>query len=314
MELCGKPLDGELELINKYTRRNLTADEVYVFSAVLCDNEIDRDFERFSVESLKALEKLFVGVTGVLDHNPESRNQSARIFSCKTEAVRDKFTSDGQPYYRLCARAYMPKSNSNKDFILALDSGIKKEVSVGCSVKKRICSVCGGDIYACEHVKGKNYGGKQCYATLCEPTDAYEWSFVAVPAQKGAGVIKAYKNGGKNMSDIEKRLFTGDEQVFSADEIKALAEKFRSLERKARDGEAYRTQLMNDVCKFAAVVLPDINSASLEAVTKFMTVEQLKEFSRAFGKKAAEVLPLKPQLYKDEGDNSKRNNTFYKNI
>ena len=30
---------GELELINKYTRRSYSEDEIYVFSLVLCDNE-----------------------------------------------------------------------------------------------------------------------------------------------------------------------------------------------------------------------------------------------------------------------------------
>ena len=44
--------DEELALINKYTRRQLSKDEVYVFSVVLCDNDIDRDGERFTVESL----------------------------------------------------------------------------------------------------------------------------------------------------------------------------------------------------------------------------------------------------------------------
>ena len=51
----------ELRLINTYTRRNLSAEEVYVFSVTLCDNDVDRDNERFTVESLFALEKLFVG-------------------------------------------------------------------------------------------------------------------------------------------------------------------------------------------------------------------------------------------------------------
>ena len=37
--------DKELELINAYSRRKLTKDEVYVFGVVLCDNDIDRDNE-----------------------------------------------------------------------------------------------------------------------------------------------------------------------------------------------------------------------------------------------------------------------------
>lgn len=315
MELCGKPIDGEIELINKYTRRRLEENEVYVFSVVLCDNDIDRDFERFSVDALKELEKLFVGVSGVLDHEPKSKNQTTRIFSCHTEKVENKLTSDGMPYYRLCARAYIPRSEGNNEFILALDSGIKKEVSVGCAVEKRICSVCGDDIYSCSHIKGRYYNGKLCYATLTEPTDAYEWSFVAVPAQKKAGVIKSYKNGGNQniMTDIEKRLLSGGEQTFTADEMKSLAEKFRLLKEKANDGEAYRCQLMHDVRKYTAAVLPEISGDTLESITKSAGIEQLQELCNVLKKKAAESIPIKPQLFKS--DNSQKiNNSIYKNI
>ena len=44
-----------LEQLNRFTRREHTEDEVYIFSVILCDNETDRDGERFS---LKALEKM----------------------------------------------------------------------------------------------------------------------------------------------------------------------------------------------------------------------------------------------------------------
>lgn len=50
--------DDELELINRFTRRNLAKNEVYAFSVVLCDNDVDRDGERFTTDSLYELEKL----------------------------------------------------------------------------------------------------------------------------------------------------------------------------------------------------------------------------------------------------------------
>lgn len=48
----------DLECINQYTRRPFTEQEVYTFSVVLCDNEIDRDFERFSVEALSYVKSI----------------------------------------------------------------------------------------------------------------------------------------------------------------------------------------------------------------------------------------------------------------
>jgi hypothetical protein len=190
----GEPTQSELELINKYTRRELKASDVYVFSVVLCDNEIDRDNEKFSKESLKKLAQLFVGKTGIYDHNLKSKNQAARIFHCSTEEISDKKNQIDEPYCRLLARAYTTKSPKNAQFILDLDSGIKKEVSIGISVEKIICSICNSDIKSenCHHIRGKKYGQRLCYYSLENPQDAYEWSFVAVPAQKSAGVIKSF--------------------------------------------------------------------------------------------------------------------------
>jgi len=306
--------DGELELINKFTRHPLSKDDVYTFSVVLCDNEIDRDFERFSDNALDTLAELFSGVTGITDHNPKSSNQTARIFSCKSEFVPNKFTSDNKPYKRLFARAYVPKSDNSADFILSLESGIKKEVSVGCSVKKHICSICGKDIFSCSHSKGKYYSNKLCFAVLDEPTDAYEWSFVAVPAQKAAGVIKNFTPKGDNLLNIEKRLFTGEEQTFSADEVKELADMFRSLKQKAADGDMYRKSLINDLKTFSAVSFPEITAATLERIAENLSVDQLNELINAFEKKAADILPMKPQLFSGISKNTNSNNNIYKNI
>ena len=40
--------DYDMDLINKYTRRKLDKNDVYVFSVVLCDNDVDRQNESFS--------------------------------------------------------------------------------------------------------------------------------------------------------------------------------------------------------------------------------------------------------------------------
>ncbi len=66
--------EKELELINRFTREKLDKEDVYVFTVILCDNEIDRDNEAFSVDSLFELERLLVGKTGIITHKPEHRN------------------------------------------------------------------------------------------------------------------------------------------------------------------------------------------------------------------------------------------------
>ena len=305
----------ELQQINQYTRRELSEEDVYVFSVVLCDNEIDREFERFSDEALDTLAKLFVGVTGIADHEPKSSNQSARIFACRVETPDGQTTTDGRVYRRLCARAYLPRSEKTQGMILALDSGIKKEVSVGCAVKERICSICGEDIAHCQHIRGQHYGTQLCYATLNEPTDAYEWSFVAVPAQKEAGVIKNFRQmtehsqGGMTM-DIEKRLLSGGEQHFTAAEWQTLTETYRTLQQKAADGEIVREKLLKDIAGLSAVILPGLGAETVLKMTANLSVRQLDEIKNAFESKAAEKLPLRPQLYRPSDTDTTPNNPY----
>ena len=42
-----EPTEEELALVNRQSRKELTAAEVYLFAVRLCDNEVDRDQERF---------------------------------------------------------------------------------------------------------------------------------------------------------------------------------------------------------------------------------------------------------------------------
>ncbi|MBQ8515126.1 MAG: hypothetical protein IJ496_06995 [Ruminococcus sp.] len=200
-----------LTQLNTFTRRELTADEVYVFKVRLCDNEIDRDGERFSMEALGELRDLFVGKTGVFDHNPSGEKQNARIFSTELVTEPETRTSHGEPYTALCALAYMVRTEGNADLIREIDGGIKKEVSISCSAGAHVCSICGKDrrIAPCTHLPGQEYGGKVCHVVLGQITDAYEWSFVAVPAQRKAGVTKHYpeEKGCAREQELEQKLF-----------------------------------------------------------------------------------------------------------
>ncbi len=290
--------DEELKLINGYTRRELSKDEVYVFSVVLCDNDIDRDGERFTVESLFELEKLFVGKTGIFDHNPTAKNQTARIFACKVEAVDGRKTATGDDYFRLKARAYLPVSEKNSDVILALDSGIIKEVSVGCAVEQVLCSICGERTEICPHKKGEKYGSKICCGELVNPYDAYEWSFVAVPSQKLAGVTKSAQIIGKenDMDNIMGKLELRKGVTLSSSECVRLLSYIENLKQSAKDGVYYRDSLTAEVVKLSATVQPEISRETMESVAKTMTVSQLNEFKKAFEKKKNDTVAPVLQL------------------
>ena len=200
----------ELKLINQYAIKDLTVEEVFTFKVAICDNEVDRDFEVFPTETLEKMAELYIGKTIISNHQNKSENQCARIYA--TEVVDDTGTTkNGETYAKLVAHCYMVKTDSNKDLITDISGGIKKEVSVGCRVASATCSICGKDNrkYWCEHYPGREYEGKSCYFALENPTDAYEVSFVAVPAQPNAGVTKSYggeKEKSKPDNDTEKDL------------------------------------------------------------------------------------------------------------
>lgn len=312
--LCDDYTDENLTLINNYSRRKLAKEDVYIFSLVLCDNEIDRDFEAFDTKALYMLANLFVGKTGILDHNPKAENQTARIFKCSVEKTGET-TSFGVPYYRLTAMAYMPCSEKNKEFINAIDSGIVKEVSVGCSVEQTLCSICGEEKYStkCSHIQGKKYGNTICYNILHNPKDAYEWSFVAVPSQKKAGVIKQFTNTKEEtMEDILKALNSTNEVTFTPNQLQRLKAHIEKAEQNAVYGKRYHSDLQNDVLRLSMIVQPNISKAVMNDVTAKMTIEQLKEFKKGYEIMADKTLPPVPQLFNDKDDNSSfgTNNEF----
>lgn len=202
------PLTGEdLGAINALARSELTQEQVYTFAVRLCDNEVDREFERFPRASLEALARLFVGKSGIFDHVWSAKGQAARLY--KTEIVEEpgQTTQAGDAACWLKGYAYMVRTEANQDLIAEIEGGIKKEISVGCAVSRSTCSICGGAAGSCGHRRGQTYDGRLCFFNLEEPADAYEWSFVAVPAQRKAGVVKAMKS--PQDSDQSKRIRLG---------------------------------------------------------------------------------------------------------
>lgn len=304
----------EMELINSYSRKTLTKEQVYIFTVTLCDNEIDRDFEKFSTASLYALKELFVGRTGISDHSMRSKDQAARIFYCYTEENSEKKTSDGESYTALKARAYMVRTKNNEALIAEIDGGIKKEVSVGCAMAKCTCSVCGKDMkdFSCEHIKGRSYGGRLCYGVLDNPTDAYEWSFVAVPAQKNAGVTKAYTKkediSMKKGIDVIKSM-TKDTLITKAqaDEICAY---ISTLEAVAAQIGTYKGHLIEEISRFSMIIMPKVNVSQLTKSCEFMDISQLKSFRDELEVQAGEVLPVTTQLATTPDTTNKDNAVF----
>ena len=284
----GRPEVDEREMawINRLSRKVLGQDEVYLFSVRLCDNEVDRDGERFSGETLEGLAEKFVGKSGIFDHQWSAKGQAARIY--RTEVVDEPgvVTKAGDGYRYLKGWAYMLRTEGNRDLIAEIEGGIKKEVSVGCAVERAVCSICGEDLRQrdqCRHVKGEHYGGKLCWAELSGAKDAYEWSFVAVPAQPKAGVMKTFGGG---VVELRKAL---------EGQAGYLAELDR-LEQEAALGRAYLDGLRREVIRLGGLVEGKLDAGTLKSITGKLDEAELLELKRGYEERVKVRFPVGVQL------------------
>ena len=269
----GVPNAQQLEKINALAKGTLTAEQVYVFSVRLCDDQVDRDFERFDTEALPVLAKLFVGKSGIVDHKWSAGSQLARIFD--TEIL----TEDGVTGIK--AWAYIRRGGAGDEWIADIEAGIKKEVSVGCAMGRSVCSICGGDYGSCGHRKGEYYEGQLCCAILRDPVDAYEFSFVAVPAQREAGVLK-----GMGRQRCLKEL---------AEEF-GVQEEYRGLWKLARMGQQYQKQLSDEVVRLGLMLGLKVAEPVLRSAAEKLSGAELVELRNALREQAAEKYPIQLQL------------------
>ena len=270
----GVPTAVQLEAINAQAKACLTAEQVYVFSLRLCDDQVDRDGERFDTAALPDLAKLFIGKTGILDHKWSSDNQIARIF--QTEVVKE----DRVSYIK--AWAYIRRGGAADEVIADIEAGIKKEVSVGCAMGRAVCSICGSDYGTCGHQKGERYDGQVCCAILKEPMDAYEFSFVAVPAQREAGVLKGYSRKAVSLKEL-------------ADENGAQ-EEYRQMYKLAQLGRKYEKQLQDDVVRLCLGVGLGVEEPVLRILAQKAGAEELLRLKEALEQRLAEMMPMQSQL------------------
>lgn len=259
----------ELAYINQFAKTELTEEQVYVFSVRLCDNEVDRDFERFDTAALERLGELFVGKSGIFDHQWSAKGQTARIY--RTEVMREAamVTAAGDGYCWLKGWAYLLRTEKNRDLIDEIEGGIKKEVSVGCSMARSVCSICGAENGACGHVRGETYDGRLCFTELREPQDAYEWSFVAVPAQRNAGVLKRFGQNDSNSAVLEKQ---------------------------AALGRKYLTELRGEVARLAMLADGELNGQVFAKALERLEEPELQELKKAYEARVAKKFPSAPQL------------------
>lgn len=210
-----RPTDEQLAVINGFTRKKVTADEVVAFTTLSCNDIVDRDDDQFTTECVRdfaALEQPYspVGKSFMLDHTYKTENAVGRIFGVDTKKV------SGSTF--LTNDVYMPKTEQFAPLIEKIDFGINWAVSVGVMLGKDECSLswCKAPFSSwgwwCSngHDKGLHYtedaeedswgypapcdpktnGAEKCVRMFSEPRDMYELSQVFLGAQYFAALEK----------------------------------------------------------------------------------------------------------------------------
>jgi len=117
--------------------------------------------------------------------------------------------------------------------------------------------------------------------------DAYEFSFVAVPAQRDAGVMKAL--GGRNC--CLKEL---------AEEYGAQAE-YRALYKQAELGRRYQKELEDSVVRLGLSLELGVPAPVLRSIARTAAAEDLLALKAAWEEKLNEMLPVTTQLMGSTG-------------
>lgn len=223
------PSGEQLAKINEFTQSTKSAEDVICFSTLSCNDQLDRDLDRFTAECVEDFAKLpepysSVGKGYMVSHD-YTKLPVGTVFEVGTENI--------EGVKHLTNSVFMPNTEQYKNFIENIDFGIYRFVSVGVMLDDSACTVCSSPMvgnywtFCLEngHEKGLWYdpnsdekdswgwaepvaegtkGAVLCTRDLFTPKDFYELSQVFLGAQYGAqlersavgkGIVKGLTKG-----------------------------------------------------------------------------------------------------------------------
>jgi hypothetical protein len=143
-----RPTEAQLAEINKFTRRQFTADEMYIGQLRLAHNAIDRDNERFSEEILADFSKTAIRKTMLFDHEKYRSKDNAvgKFFDVEIEEMSIEEASrilneelklpDGKDKVMIIAPwYYIPVKGVSEEVLVKIDAGIYDFASIGFSAE-----------------------------------------------------------------------------------------------------------------------------------------------------------------------------------
>lgn len=150
-----------------------------------------------------------------------------------------------------------------------------------------MCAICGAERgQDCGHKPGEIYDGARCFFELEEAVDAYEFSFVAVPAQPRAGVVKVLCSVGEPVQTLRELAAGRDWCIRELD----------GLEREAALGRKWLSSLREEVVRLGALANGGLDRTVQKQIVNKLDVEELQALKEVYQARAREHYPLPVQL------------------
>lgn len=259
--------DAALALVNGFTLRPFTADELQLREYVLAHNCIDRDDECFD-EAL--LDNFATSLTGKGVHiiHPTSWNSDGgpaegKVYATRTEsmtldAAREllhepnlQLPPDRTQVKVLFASAYFAKTPDNGALLIKQDAGIAGDVSVGFNAAARV---------PIKDVEGRQLTASRWMA----PGEALEMSLVWLGAQQGARATKSAKTNpepeqtmsltNEEITALQTKASSGEKSTMQLASLKtalgddaALLDNPAALKAHIADAKAFKAALVDDI-------------------------------------------------------------------
>ena len=185
--------DDLLALVNQYAPAGeamLTADDVYVRSAMICNDMVDHYSTQFTENALRQIVDLIPGVNLMRNHNEYASDDLPRGRFIKAELVREA----GKVFVR--GWFYFLKGDAFGDQLERyIRSGIWREVSISWWMRSFTCDIDGKPVGESSYYPGQALSdGRVVIGIMDDVVEVNEVSLVARGGQKETS-IKGAKSG-----------------------------------------------------------------------------------------------------------------------
>jgi hypothetical protein len=317
----GTPTAADLRLINALARRNLAADEVYVFDAAPSNNQLDAYYTRMAPSTLKNFARdAKAGVPIMNSHRTggwfsELELPVGRSFRGSVDKHGELQTFHSSAYM---VRGITISDVANDDLIAAIDAGTIFDVSIGFRGGWYKCGICKRDMFRdpdCDHYPGYPVDGdtdKRAWAWI-EDASLGEWSLVYDGATPGAMIEKAQRmlaDGRFSPGDIDELEGRLGVRIRPTATLVALPQRSETTaptvapvageETGERTEDMTGAELIASILERAGDSLPDETRAQLTAIA-----EQLRHANGTLADAAAAIAPLlngQSALLEDDGE------------